>query len=502
MGTQMNIQRVTKSHAARFLAIGSVLVMGIGVILNPASAVETPLAMGTASTYGVLASAAITSAAASTVDGTAGGDIGSGTAATGSISISGTPIVGGVSVAALTAATAAYNDNRGGTTTGVELGGRTLTPGAYTNGTLGITGTLTLDGGGSSNSVFIFRAASTLITAASSSVVLTNGAQACNVFWQVGSSATLGASSTMVGHVIALASVSTGATTLVNGQLIGLTGSVTLGGTTIHNNSCTTPTPTPTPSATATKAEAPQQLSVITSCTDTTNLSTVGGSYVVEGSFNPVVTQVSVGGEMLSKEMWTATTTRVSINLPAHDPGPAKVVLYDTRVGALNPVCSVNYVAPPGTLRIVKKVVNTFGGTLDETAFKIHVTRNGKDVEGSPSSTVGATGKSYSLAPGEYVLVEERVEGYRGVWSGPISNGGKLTVKSDQDVTVTRTNFDMNPAAMNTVEEDTTTVVAPTETGGELPTTSSGWGNWLLIGVGLIVLGGIGLATRKYVSNK
>ncbi len=72
---------------------------------------------------------------------------------------------------------------------------------------LSLTGTVTLDAQGDPNAVFIFQSASTLITASSSVVSLINGADACNVFWQVGSSATLGTSTTFVGTVMALTSI-------------------------------------------------------------------------------------------------------------------------------------------------------------------------------------------------------------------------------------------------------------------------------------------------------
>ena len=205
-----------------FAVISFTAALFAGFFPGAANAAETALSMGTASTYGVLAKAAITSATASGISGTAGGDVGSGDAIapTGTITRTGATILGGAAITALTAASNALADNRGGTVTGVELGaGRTITPGAYNNGTLEINGTLTLDAQGVSSAVFIFRAASTLITGASSTVLLTNGAQACNVFWQIGSSATLGISSTMVGHVIASASVTTGASVTVNGHL-------------------------------------------------------------------------------------------------------------------------------------------------------------------------------------------------------------------------------------------------------------------------------------------
>jgi len=223
-----------------------VIALSIAIFPNVASAVEAPLTLGTASTYGVLANTTITSATASSITGSAGGDIGlsGGSSITGSITYPGTPIIGAVAGVAMTSASTALGDTRVGTATVVELGnGRTITPGAYTNGTLEINGALTLDGQGNANAVFIFRSSATLITGAASSVVLTGGAQACNVYWQIGSSATLGATSTIVGHVIASTSITTGLGSIVNGQLIATTGAVTLGGTTITNPACAVVTP-------------------------------------------------------------------------------------------------------------------------------------------------------------------------------------------------------------------------------------------------------------------
>ena len=107
---------------------------------------------------------------------------------------------------------AAYDDAAGRPTTAtvpVELGGSTKTPGVYASpaGTFGITGTLTLDAQGDPNAVFIFKAASTLITASASSVDLVNGARSSNVFWIVGSSATLGTYSILRGNILAMASI-------------------------------------------------------------------------------------------------------------------------------------------------------------------------------------------------------------------------------------------------------------------------------------------------------
>ena len=121
---------------------------------------------------------------------------------------------------------------------GVELGGRTISPGVYAGGTIELTGTVTLDGGGDPNAVFVLKAASTLVTASSSRVVLVNGAQACNVFWQVGSSATFGTGTAFAGTVIANVSITATTGTTLDGRLLALNGAVTLDSNTITVPSC------------------------------------------------------------------------------------------------------------------------------------------------------------------------------------------------------------------------------------------------------------------------
>jgi LPXTG-motif cell wall-anchored protein len=154
----------------------------------------------------------------------------------------------------------AYDDAAGrtpATTVSADLGGQTLVPGVYNSAAaLALTGTLTLDGQNDPDAVFIFQAGSTLTTASSSNVALINGAQACHVFWQVGSSATLGTNSNFTGHVLALTSITatTGAT--INGQLLARNGAVTLDTNTITNDVCAAVV-TPTPTATATPTVVP-----------------------------------------------------------------------------------------------------------------------------------------------------------------------------------------------------------------------------------------------------
>ena len=89
-----------------------------------------------------------------------------------------------------------------------DLGGATLAPGVYCSAsTMGLTGTLTLDAQGDPDAVFIFKIGSSLTTASGASVNVINGGDSCNVFWQIGASATLGTGTTFVGNILALTSI-------------------------------------------------------------------------------------------------------------------------------------------------------------------------------------------------------------------------------------------------------------------------------------------------------
>jgi type VI secretion system secreted protein VgrG len=139
------------------------------------------------------------------------------------------------------------------TATHGALGGLTLVGGVYNAGgvTLGLTGTLTLDGENDPSSVWVFQATSDLITASSSTVALINGASACNVFWQVSSSATLGSGSTFVGTIMALTSITMQDSVTVTGRALARNGQVTLINDSIDASTCApASTPTPIPSVT------------------------------------------------------------------------------------------------------------------------------------------------------------------------------------------------------------------------------------------------------------
>jgi Ice-binding-like len=136
----------------------------------------------------------------------------------------------------------AYNDAaaRPSTATHPTLGGLTLVAGVYNAGgvTLDLTGTLTLDGQNDPNAVWIFQATSDLVTASSSTVRVINGGQACHVFWQVTSSATLGSGSTFVGTILALTSITLDSSVTMQGRALARNGTVTLIADTITRTTC------------------------------------------------------------------------------------------------------------------------------------------------------------------------------------------------------------------------------------------------------------------------
>ncbi len=123
-----------------------------------------------------------------------------------------------------------------------DVGGMTLSPGVYCfSSSAQLTGTLTLDAVSNPNAVWIFRTGSTLTTASSSSVQLANGAQQSNVFWQVGSSATLGTSTAFQGNILAVASITLNTGATLSGRALAQTGAVTLDDNTISNCVCIQP---------------------------------------------------------------------------------------------------------------------------------------------------------------------------------------------------------------------------------------------------------------------
>ena len=235
----MRLRRRPAGVAAGLLAIAMLAIAPV------AFGAQATVGLGTASTFAVLAGSTVTNTGPSVISGDVGLDPGS--AVTGfppGIVNAGTiHTTDGVALQAQSDLTTAYNDAAGRSSTASissDLAGRTLTSGVYTSASsLGLSGDLTLDAQGDPSAVFIFQAGSTLTAGSRSHVTLIGGAQACNVFWQVGSSATIGTGSQFVGNILALTSISmtTGAT--LNGSALARNGAVTLDTNTITRATCT-----------------------------------------------------------------------------------------------------------------------------------------------------------------------------------------------------------------------------------------------------------------------
>ncbi len=254
------------TRATKLLGIIALTASLAIVMATTALAAPTSVGLGTAKSYAVLAGQTITNTGPTKIT----GDIGlhPGSAVTGFASVT---YVGALRVGTAAALQAkndlvtAYNDAAGRTpvtTVATELGGQVVNAGIYNSaaGTFGVTGTLTLDAEGDSSAVFIFQMASTLITAPGSSVALINGASACNVFWQVGSSATLDTTTRFKGTIMALTSIAlkTGAT--LEGRALARNGAVTLDTNVITSAGCSPPTAPTIPNTSLRDGGAPLAL--------------------------------------------------------------------------------------------------------------------------------------------------------------------------------------------------------------------------------------------------
>jgi type VI secretion system secreted protein VgrG len=287
---------------SRFLRPTIIALTGIGLAASlsvmttsaasAATVIDGPVDLGTAATYGVLGASAVTNTGPSVVNGDLG--LSPGTSITG---FGGAPngSVNGTTHQTDAAAAQAQRDTTTAydvaaslspTQTGLtDLNGLSLSPGVYSGGALALAdnGALTL--AGSADSVWVFQAASTLSIGSASRITITGGASSCNVFWQVGSSASVGTGAQFQGTVLAQQSVTatTGAT--VQGRLLARTGAVTL-----DTNTITASTGCPAP-GTPSETTAP----VITSGAPSTATAGTPYSYAVTATGTPTPTYTATG---------------------------------------------------------------------------------------------------------------------------------------------------------------------------------------------------------------
>jgi len=230
--------------------------VGVAALLSGVAIVWAQSSLGTAQSFAVLGGSTVTNTGPSVLTGNLGVSPGSAITGFPPGTVTGTAHAGNATAAqAQSDVTTQYNALAGAacttSLTGQNLGGLTLIPGVYCfSSSAQLTGTLTLNAQGSPAATFIFKTGSTLTTASGSSVVLINGGNPCGVAWQIGSSATLGTTTSFIGNLIALTSITlnTGAN-IIGGRALARNGAVTLDTNNISFASCSAgggPPPVPT----------------------------------------------------------------------------------------------------------------------------------------------------------------------------------------------------------------------------------------------------------------
>ena len=361
-----------------------------GLVLSPGASsggacAQPPVPLASAGNFAVLAFSTVTSTGPTIVTGDLG--LSPGTSVTGFPpgTVVGTIHAGDpVAAGAQLNLTAAYNNALSRTvcpsTVAGDLGGRTLTPGTYTSSSsLAITtADLTLNAQGNPGAVFVFRMASTLTVGPARHVILTGGAQASNVFWQVGSSATFDTTSVMVGTVMAFASISMNTGATMNGRALARGAAVTL-----LSNLVTMPAASGTGGAQSanftvtltnwTGAAVPN-IEIDPQYTDTANVSVVAstaGSNVTDanGTAKFTVTETAsaiagsvntnVGLRFVAKNQVFATSDMLEllVSSGANTTGYAAWVTFDARTMAFNPAGAKN--------NVTAHVVNQLGAAAN-----------------------------------------------------------------------------------------------------------------------------------------
>ncbi|PZE69610.1 ice-binding family protein [Curtobacterium sp. MCBD17_021] len=376
MATSPFLRRVLTGGAGLGLAASLVLTMSSGA--SAAAEIDGPVTLETAATYGVLGASAVTNTGPTVVTGDLG--VSPGTAITGFGAAPDGVVTGTIrsrteAAQAQQDARTAYDAAAALTPSGVDvtdLDNRApLVPGVYSGGALDLSDNRTLTLDGDAQSIWVFQAASTLVVGTNSRILITGGASSCNVFWQVGSSATVQSGAQFQGTVLAEQSVTavTGAT--VQGRLLALNGAVTLDTNTITPAQTCPPPTTPTPTV------APS----ITSGTPTAATTGQPYSYTVTATGTPTPTFTATG---LPAGLTIDSTTGVISGTPTA-PGSSTVT-----------ITASNGTAPADTQVVTVRVVAPTPTPTDSPTTAGVVAGDGR----TPTGTLAFTGSDPSVPLG------------------------------------------------------------------------------------------------------
>ncbi|HUP32105.1 MAG TPA: ice-binding family protein [Gaiellaceae bacterium] len=347
--------------AVVLLVLGSLIPLTFAGSVVAAS--PPTIGLGTADSFAILAGSAVTNVPVSAIT----GDVGLSPAAGSFIGVTCAEVTGtiysrdasgplpcrvtndGLLTTAKNDLTTAYNDAAGRTpdTTFIagdnQLGGQTLIAGVYRFGsatTANLIGNLTLNG--SASDIWIFQATSTLVTASSSSVTFTGGAQACNVFWQVGSSATIGTSTSFAGTIMADQQIALQTNATLQGRALARIAAVTLDQNTITRPECA-----------ASTGEAPADVGVVKTASPTTVA--VGGTV----TYTSVVTNNGPG---------VATGVAFGDVLPAGQTAVSVTTTQGSCSGTTTITCAIGTLAVGASATVVITATAATAGSFTNTA--------------------------------------------------------------------------------------------------------------------------------------
>jgi len=405
------VRGIEMSRNSWFLSL--IMALSFFAAISPASA-QIPL--GTASNFGVLGGSAVTNTGPTIVNGNLG--VSPGSAVTGfppGLVAGGTiHLADAVAMQAQNDLTVAYNTAAGlacGTDlTGQDLGGQTLTPGVYCfSSSAQLTGTLTLNALGNPNAQFVFKMGSTLTTASGAAVVFVNGAGSCNLFWQVGSSATLGTGTSFAGNILSLQSITMTTGASVAGRLLARNGAVTLDSNTVspcQPGICPTITvgPKSLPAAMfgvlysqallATGGNAPYTFSVSSGALppglSMSNSGLISGTPTATGTFNFTVLATDANGCPGSRSYVLVITggmcPTVTVN-PAILPPATAGMPYSQTISATGGIAPYQYTVSAGVLPnglMLNSTTGLISGTPTAGTFNFSITAT--DVNNCPGT--------------------------------------------------------------------------------------------------------------------